>query len=118
MPPSYHYPEMLSTIAPNARVVVVVVGQPGCGACEEYLPKVQAIAPSYARVLPIVILSAADPRPEVQAWMDQYKIEATPTTLVLRRRELGGGVWKMEGLQDDAVIRQVMDFAYAQSVRG
>jgi len=105
------------SLAPNARVVVVVIGQPGCGACEAFIPRVQAIAPSFARVVPTIFMNAADLRPEIQAWMDQYGIDATPTTLVLRRRSLGGGVWKLEGSQDDATIRQIMDFAYAQSVR-
>lgn len=109
--------ELFAAIAPNSRVIVVVIGQPGCGACEEFVPKMQALAVPFARVVPVIFMNAADPRPEVQRWMDQYNISATPTTLVLKRKELGGGVWKLEGSQEDVACRQIMDFAYAQSVR-
>lgn len=104
-------------IPPGARVVVVVVTMPGCPACHEYLPRVQEIAPSYQRVVPIVYLSADDQRPAVQAWMDQYRVEAVPATLILRRRSLGGGVWKLDGAQSPEQLRALMDYAYSLGVR-
>lgn len=105
----------MSQLPADARVVVVVIGMAGCPACEDYIPRVEALAPSYARVVPVMYLDAASQDPRVQAWMDEYKIEHTPTTLVLRRQDhLGGGVWRMEGSVDDASIRQTFDFAYSR----
>lgn len=103
-----------NAIPPNEPVIVMVVSQEGCGACEEYLPRFAAIAAPYAQQgLAIIHLDAADDRPEAQAWMDQVKVESTPTTYVLRHRGRGGGVWKLEGGVDDATIKQTLDFAQA-----
>lgn len=102
-------------VPPDARVVVVVVGMAGCPACEDYTPRVEALAPSYARVVPVVYLDAASHDPKVQKWMDEHGIGSTPTTIVMRRQDhLGGGEWRMVGSVDDASIRQMFDFAYSR----
>lgn len=104
-------------IPPDAKVVVVVISMDGCPACQDYVPRVEGLAGAYRRAgVPIIYLDAADQRPAVQEWMDQYQVTATPTTLILRRHELGGGVWKSEGTQDDRSIKQALDFAYGLSV--
>jgi len=103
---------------PQPRVVVAVISMEGCEACADYVPRLQAITPSYERAgISVMFIDAQDPRPEAQAWMDKYKITATPTTLVLKNLDYGGGVWKLEGSQSDAAIKQLMDFAYSQAVR-
>jgi thiol-disulfide isomerase/thioredoxin len=100
-----------NVIPQDARAVVIVVSQDGCGACEDYLPRFTKLAAPYAATLPMIHLDAADMRPEAQAWMDQVKVESTPSTYVLRHNSIGGGVWRLEGSQDDATIEQTLKFA-------
>jgi thiol-disulfide isomerase/thioredoxin len=100
----------LGQIPTQAPVLVIVVSQPGCGHCEDYLPKFQRVAARYPE-LAMVHLNAADARPEMQAWMEQWKLESTPTTFIMRNSNRGGGVWKVEGDVDEAQIAQTLDFA-------
>jgi thiol-disulfide isomerase/thioredoxin len=103
-------------IPPDARVIVAVISMDGCPACQDYVPRVEGLAGSYRRAgVPVVYLNAADPRPDVQAWMDRYGVTATPTTLVIQRQDLGGGVWRSEGNQDERTIKNTLDFAYSLS---
>lgn len=64
----------------DAPVVVLVVHQEGCGACEEYLPRFQRIADRYSRCIPHLVVDA-NVYPEAA---DALKVDSTPTTLVLR----------------------------------
>lgn len=97
----------------DARAIVMVVSQDGCGACEDYLPRFEKVAAPYSAAIPIIKLDAADERPEAQQLMDQVKTESTPTTYVLRHNSLGGGVWRIEGSQDENTIRQLLEWAKA-----
>ena len=98
----------------NVRTVIMVFTLQGCGACEEYLPRLQRAAQAMLRQgLMVLVYDAADTRPDVQALMDQYEINATPTTLLLVR---GPGSLKFEGSITDQQIAQVL--ATAATARG
>jgi thiol-disulfide isomerase/thioredoxin len=106
-----------TSVPQTAKVVMVVISMADCPACEDYLPRFQRIAANYAQVgIPVLYLDAEDEDSGVQAWMDGHGVEATPTTLLLRRPEAGGGVWKLDGSQPDAAIQQAFDFAYAKAL--
>ena len=63
-------------------MVVTVWHQPGCGHCEEFLPRVQATAARFAHCgVPTVLLDAT----ENVRLADGLNITATPTLMVLRR---------------------------------
>lgn len=95
----------------NERVVVIVFAMPGCGACEEFLPRFAKLAAPYRRKgLPVFVFDAASPDPGLQAFADQYKVSGTPTTLVLPR---GQGVIRREGALDDAESQLLLDRAFA-----
>lgn len=100
------------------RVVIVIVHMHGCPACEEYVPQVKALSGPYERQgIPVLYIEADDQRPEAQRWMNDYDIQDLPTTLVLKNKQFGGGVWKMTGSQDEAQIRQMLDFAHYEATR-
>lgn len=104
-------------IHPTTRVILVIVTMDGCPACEEYKPVFAEVATRYQNApgLQIIDLDANDPDPEVQRWMNQHKVEGVPCVLVMRRNELGGGVWKSEGTQDRAFTEQTFAFAAQQA---
>jgi|688.fasta_scaffold1296361_2 thioredoxin-like negative regulator of GroEL len=63
-------------------MVVTVWHQPGCGHCEEFLPRVQATAARFAHCgVPTVLLDAT----QNVRLADGLNITATPTLMVLRR---------------------------------
>lgn len=95
----------------NHKVAVVVFAMGECPACEHYLPRfvaeVEALraqnypflvwAPGAAipqGSIPILIYDAASPDVDVQKLADRFKVEATPTTIVMSR---GAGSFKCEG---------------------
>ncbi len=105
-------------MAPEPRIVIVVVHLAGCPACEEYVPRLRALSGSYERMgIPVLYVNAEDQRPEAQRWMDEYDIQEMPSTLVIKNKKLGGQVWKIAGAQDERAIRQMLDFAYAEAKR-
>ena len=94
----------------NVRVIVVVFAMPGCGACDDYLPKFMHAVRQHQRwgapfhvwrpglpihpgTIPVLLYDAASPDPALQDFADRLQIEATPTTAVLGRRS----VHKVEG---------------------
>ena len=90
----------------KSRVVIVVIGMKGCGACEEYIPRFQRIATRYAHCLPVRVLDASTPEgAQVAA---RFRVEATPTTLILRKPH---GQVHYEGARDDAEIEGVFALA-------
>lgn len=92
-------PESISVL--DAPVVVIVVHQQGCGACEEYLPRFQNIAAKYARCIPHLVVDAND-YPEAA---DALKIASTPTTLVLRHGRMTSR--NLTGAAEDADIEKL-----------
>ena len=88
-----------------SRVMVVVVGQAGCPACEEYLPRFRARAQRYAGAFPIHVFEA-DKFPQEA---DRLQITDTPTTLVLRAPQ---GQLRWTGAQTNGGIDEILDLAY------
>jgi thiol-disulfide isomerase/thioredoxin len=84
------------------KTLIFVFVMDGCGACEDYLPTFLEVAKVYERCIPvlisedgethdvgraqaaILILDAANPKYEKYA--DHFKIQETPTTVILFRR--------------------------------
>lgn len=104
----------LSAVA--APVVVVLIVQEGCGACEQYHPIFMAAAAPYAKAgLPFVQVDAADPEPEAQTWMATMGVTATPTVLVVKRYR--GIIAKLEGVSSPVETRRAFDTALANNRR-
>lgn len=88
------------------KIVIVIFAQPGCGACEDYLPRFKALAAPYESCLPVVVLDVNDQK---FAWLaDRHKVEYTPTTLVLRKPR---GAIKIDGSVDDGKIQEILHTA-------
>lgn len=81
----------------------MVFAMPGCPACEEYQPRLEAHVQSFIAVghpfmfyslgatilpgqIPVLILDSTSDDAEIQSLMDQHEIQALPTTVVLCRR--------------------------------
>lgn len=92
------------------NTVIVVFAMKDCPACEEYMPRFQAVANQFAGRVPYQVLDAN--APSAQAVADRFKIEATPTTMVLRRPT---GAIKAEGSLSDADILRLFNIAAAVS---
>lgn len=91
------------------RKGVVSFVMAGCSACHNFVPRLVKLgAPYRARGLPIMLIDI-DKSARGQALANQYKVSATPTTLVI-----GNGRIKMRrvGAVDDAVIAQMLDSAF------
>ena len=54
--------------------------QEGCPACDEFVPRLRAVAERYKRCIPTAILDANEFSDEA----DQLWVRATPTTMILR----------------------------------
>ena len=104
------------------RVVLVVFIMPECGACEGYVPRLNAAvrragspffvyngkgrAPKGS--IPVLYYDVSQPNDEVQAFASRYNVEATPTTLILPK---GEGAAKFEGGLADNQIEHVLALA-------
>lgn len=113
----------------HTRALLVVFVMPGCGACEEYLPRLlklinqhqMAGAPFHVwqpgdplrpGMIPVLIYDAASEDPELQAFADRLKITATPTTALMTRTNTA----RVEGAIDDAQAHRLL-MAAAQANR-
>jgi thiol-disulfide isomerase/thioredoxin len=90
---------------------VIVFIQKMCGACHEFMPRFQRIAEPYKQCG--VALYAPDVGNEkdkkAQAAAEFYKIEATPTMVVISAR---GRVKKIEGaVEDEEIVKALGGFA-------
>lgn len=91
----------------QTNVVVVVFAMPGCGACEEYLPRMYSAIEYYQKLghpfvvydlgmklkpgqIPVCVYDSTSTDPGVQQLADQHKISGLPTTLVLVRHGRNG----------------------------
>ena len=90
-----------------SNCIIAVIGMPGCPACEEHMPRVQVAAARHPGVQ-VYIINAESQAPEAQAFLNKYGIQATPTTLVLRRPV---GVIKREGALEDAELEGLFQIA-------
>lgn len=86
-------------------LLIIVWGQEGCPACEEYTPRFRRIAAQYARCVPAVVVDAG----RFDRASDHYRIRATPTTMISRfgRRSL----YSIEGSAPDQQIENLFQFA-------
>ena len=111
----------------HLNAIVLVFGMPGCGACEEYIPRLklraQALHEEYRTVvideasgtkrkskvkvgmLPIFIYDVESEDLELQKLADQYEIKAMPTTIVLIRPQ---GALRLEGAIADGHIDHIL----------
>jgi thiol-disulfide isomerase/thioredoxin len=104
----------LDRIPDRAPVLVVLVVQAGCGACEEYEPVFEKIAAPYAkRGLPIIKLDAANPDANAQAFMDAHGVDGTP--VVVAATLFRGPVDRIEGVATEVETRRLLDVAWAHN---
>jgi thiol-disulfide isomerase/thioredoxin len=86
-------------------LILIVWGQDGCPACEEYTPRFRGIASKYASCIPAVVIDAE----RFEGAANHYRIRSTPTTMISRygRRSL----YSIEGTAPDEQIERLFQFA-------
>jgi thiol-disulfide isomerase/thioredoxin len=86
-------------------VIVIVWGQDGCPACEEYTPRFRQVAGQYASCIPSVVIDAE----RYDQAANHYRIRATPTTMISRygRRSL----YSIEGSTENKQIETLFQYA-------
>ena len=90
---------------------VIVFIQAQCGACHEFMPRFKRVAEPYKRCgIRLYAPDIGNPKDKkAMAAADHYKIEATPTMLVISK---AGRVKKIEGAVDDAdIVKALGGFA-------
>ena len=83
--------------------VILVFAMDGCGACEEYKPRLEQELNRWrqrghpfvdceasdaifgAHEIPVILLDAQSPDAQIQSWADQFHVEGLPTTILFRR---------------------------------
>jgi hypothetical protein len=105
----------------HTRALIVVFVMPGCGACEEFLPRFLALIGHHQAAglpfrvwqpgqhlnpgeIPVLVYDAASEDPELQAFADRLKITATPTTALMTRASTA----RIEGALDDDQARRLL----------
>jgi thiol-disulfide isomerase/thioredoxin len=91
-----------------AKVIILVFAMQDCPACHEYMPRFQTVAGQFADRIPYQILDANAPANQQIA--ERFGIEATPTTMVLRKPV---GAIKAEGALSDQEILRLFNVASA-----
>ena len=106
----------------HTRSAIVVFAMDGCPACDDYLPRFQALVDGFAQhghpvvyyqlgmplpagLIPIIILDGASDDPSIVSFADQHDIGALPTTLLLRRTARPA---KLEGAISDQEIHAAL----------
>jgi hypothetical protein len=106
----------------RVNAVLIVFAMPGCGACEDYLPRFQRQLEGFQRLghrfvyhstgkpiapktIPVLIYDATSTDQGIQALADQYGVSGMPTTVLITR---GRGSSKHEGSLDDGEIYDVL----------
>jgi hypothetical protein len=89
-------------------VVIIVLGQMGCPACEEFHPRF--VAATQRHQTPGIALDISTPQGTQLA--DAYGVSMTPTTLLLRR---GSGAIRAEGAVSDVALEGL--FSFGDSIR-
>jgi thioredoxin-like negative regulator of GroEL len=87
-------------------LVIAVWVMPGCGACEEYLPRFRQVAGRYSRCIPSVIIDATKNEEAANA----FRVKATPTTMVVRNGRRGA--FSIEGSADAERIEELYSYAF------
>lgn len=105
----------------RTKAVLVVFAMPGCGACDDYLPKFMERIEAYIAVgapfivwspgqqirpgqIPVLLYDAASKADELQDFADRLKVTATPSTYLLTRT----GTHKVEGSIQPAEIDKLL----------
>jgi thiol-disulfide isomerase/thioredoxin len=91
------------------NVVVVVFVMEGCHACAEYAPRFQQVARGFPAV-PAFIVDANSPQGGPLA--DRFMVEATPTTMILRKPS---GAVRAEGALPSEEVAEMFKFASAHT---
>jgi hypothetical protein len=110
----------------NTRVLLVVFGMPGCGACDEFVPKFLERVTAFQKQgapfrvvqgndkkiepgeIPVMLYDAAAENEGLQDFADSLGISATPTTCMLTRRS---GTTKIEGAISPAEVDVLLQAA-------
>lgn len=104
---------------------VLVFAMEGCGACDHYVPRFVAKVDELRRhgypfvvytegaklgrnAIPVFLIDAASPEPEIQKVADRFEVSATPSTVVLAQ---GPGSFKVEGNLGDNQIVWLLNMA-------
>jgi thiol-disulfide isomerase/thioredoxin len=108
----------------DVNALLLVFAMPGCGACDEYLPRFEKLVKVYraqgapfqpwqpgqqiARgTIPVLVYDAAADNTELQAFCDRLGITATPTTALMTRKNTA----KIEGAIDNEQIERLLQAA-------
>lgn len=107
----------------RCSAVIVVFAMDGCGACEDYKPRLEreiarwqasgaplvfcetANATFVAPQVPVILLDAQSSDEQIQGWADQFDVEGLPTTVLFRRN---AQPLKIEGAIDNAKIYDLL----------
>lgn len=88
-------------------VLIVVWTQAGCEACEEFAPAWRAVASRWASCVPSVAVDCA----RYKTAADLYRVQETPTTMILR---YGRASWRR--LRGAVTQQEIEQFYQAASV--
>jgi thiol-disulfide isomerase/thioredoxin len=107
----------------EAPVLVVLIEQDGCPACEEYHPTFVKAASWYAKNgLPILRMNLTTLEEDAaenaslskaNTWMNEHGVDSTPTVIVTALYH--GEVAKLEGVSSEGATRQILDIAWAHN---
>jgi len=106
----------------------MVFAMPGCGACDEYLPRFERLVKAYRAQgvpfvlwrpgqafphgsIPVLIYDAAAQNDEMQAFADRLGISATPTTVMMGRSTTA----KIEGAIENDHIERLLHAAMIEN---
>lgn len=81
----------------------------GCGHCEEYAPRLAAVAAAYPDVA-LVTIDGRDARPQAQHQLNRFNVHAFPTVVVARRNS---GYVKYEGTLSTEETQRIFNRARA-----
>ena len=111
----------------NVKSLLIVFAMDGCGACHEYLPRLQRMVEGFAShgvpiyfytsgqvpagQIPVLVYDGTSEDAQVQALADRFKVEAMPTTVLLAHN---AKPVKLEGaIEDDELYRVLVSATIA-----
>ena len=104
----------MDQIPPGAPVLVVLVEQEGCPACEDFHPLfVKEATPFARRGLPIIRVNAAATDPVSQNFMETHGVQFTPTVLVVTYWR--GPLARIDGASTAVEVQRLLNVAWAHN---